>query len=85
LLAVCGFDCKAGFFLKNPDDPWLHAVVYKADVDFKAPRTTRWFDLMDAELLPETAEKSINLCGHVRQKDLILPWLTKSAIDYGQQ
>jgi SAM-dependent methyltransferase len=85
LLAVSGFDCHSGFFLKNPEDPWLHAVVYKSEHEPQDPRTTRWFDLMDLKLLPETAEKSINLCGHVRQKDLILPWLTKSMIDYSQQ
>lgn len=84
LLAVSGFDCKEGFFRKDLDDPWLHAVVYKSDIEPMDPRTTRWFDLLDAELLPETADQSILKCGHVRQQDLILPWLTKSAIDYGQ-
>lgn len=85
LLAVSGFDCEAGFFKKNVEDPWIHAIVYKSDTEPMDPRTTRWFDLIDAKLLPESAEQSILKCGHVRQGDLVLPWLDKSRIDYGQQ
>ncbi len=86
MLAVTGFDCKAGFFLKDLEDPWLHAVVYKADdVRMGNPRTLRWYDLLDMGLLPDSAEESIKKCGHVRQRDLVLPWLNKSFIDYSMQ
>lgn len=77
-LAVSGFDCGAGFFLKDPTDPWLHAVVYKSDHKPMDPRTTRWYDLCDKNLLPDSAVASINKYGYLRQRDLLLPWLDKS-------
>ena len=78
MLAVSGFDCKEGFFKKNPNDQWLHAVVYKSNHEPMNPKTTRWYDLCDRNLLPESAEKSIQKYGYLRQRDLILPWLDKS-------
>lgn len=83
MLAVSGFDCKAGFFKKNIEDPWIHALVYKSDIEPMNPRGIRWYDLAEKGLLPESAEVSINRCGHVRQQDLVLPWLNKSLRDYG--
>lgn len=83
-LAVCGFDCADGFFLKNPDDPWLHAVVYKSDVPPLDPKTTSWYDLCDLNLLPESVAKSATKYGHVRQQDLVLPWVDKSLAWLGQ-
>lgn len=85
MLAVSGFDCKSGFFMKNPEDPWINAVVYKSEHQPMDPRATSYYDLIDLELLPATAERSVNLTGHIRQKDLILPWLNKAFIDYGKQ
>jgi len=78
MLAVAGWDCKAGFFKKELNDNWLHAVVYNSDVEPFDPKTTRWYDLVEAKLLPETADKSINARGFLHQKDLVLPWLNKS-------
>ena len=87
MLALSRFDCKSGFFHKNINDPWISAIVYKDDreLDTLNPRDTRWYDLVDLELLPESAEKGIQKAGHLRQKDLILPWLDKSLIDYSKQ
>jgi len=85
MLAVSGFDCNAGFFKKNFEDPWIHAIVYKSKHKPMSPRTTTWFDLMEKGLLPASAEESINRCGYVRQRDLVLPWLDRSNRDYGQQ
>jgi len=82
MLAVNGFDCKNGFFKKNPEDPWLHAIVYKSEHEPMDPRTTRWIELMEKGLLPYTAEDSINKCGYVRQQDLVLQWINKSNISY---
>jgi len=84
MLAVSGFDCKTGFFKKNIEDPWLHAVVYKSDISPMDPKTTRWIHLMEKELLPRSADNSIVKCGCVRQRDLVLPWLNKSNTDYSQ-
>lgn len=77
-LAVCGWDCRSGFFRKEPNSAWLHAVVYRSDHEPMDPRTTRWYDLMERGLLPESAEASIKRQGYVRQRDLVLPWLDKS-------
>jgi SAM-dependent methyltransferase len=78
MLAITGWDCKAGFFKKDPTDNWLHIVVYKSE---QAPfdlKKTRLYDLVDAKLLPDSADKSILAKGYLDQKDLVLPWLTKS-------
>ncbi len=82
VLAVTGWDCRGGFFRKNPDDPWIHAVVYKSPTGPMDPRTTSWYDLVDAKMLPETADRGIMKYGHLRQRDLVLPWLDKSLMDY---
>jgi SAM-dependent methyltransferase len=85
MLAVAGWDCGAGFFLKRPDDAWVHAAVYKSSHAPMNPKTTTWYDLADKKLLPETAEKSIMKHGYLRQKDLVIPWLDKNLMWLGQQ
>lgn len=84
VLAVSGFDCAGGFFKKSVDDPWLHAAVYKSAHAPRDPRTTSWLDLANSGLLPETAVKSFDRYGHVRQRDLVLPWLDHNLIWYGK-
>lgn len=84
MLAVTGWDCKAGFFKKSPNDPWLHAIAYKSDQAPMDPKTS-WYQLAETGLLPQSAEESINRHGFINQNDLILPWLDKSLTCYGQQ
>lgn len=84
VLAVSGFDCADGFFYKNPDDPWIHAVSYKSQHMPMDPRRTRWYELADKQLLPKSAVDSLNRYGHVKQRDLILPWLDKSLHSYAR-
>jgi SAM-dependent methyltransferase len=78
VLAVSGFDCAGGHFAKSPMDPWIHAAVYKSEQVPMDPRTTRWYDLVDKGLLPDSAVDSISRHGYLRQRDLVLPWLDKS-------
>lgn len=85
MLAMSGWDCKSGFFLKRPTDPWIHAVVYKSNIPPMDPKTTNLFDLSETGLLPETAVKSINAHGEIWQQDLTLPWLDHSLTWYGAQ
>lgn len=83
MLAVTGWDCSAGFFKKSPNDPWLHAAVYKSEhkpLDFK----TSWHELSDLKLIPRTAAESVYRHGAVLQDELILPWLDKSLTWFGQ-
>jgi SAM-dependent methyltransferase len=81
ILAVTGWDCRAGFWRKTPDDAWIHAVVYKSSQDPLPPGST-WYDIAASGLLPQSAEAGINRVGFLRQQDLVLPWLDKSLITY---
>lgn len=85
MLAATGWNCRTGFFKKLPSDPWIHAIVYKSDKEPSDPRTTRWYDLVDNGVLPESAEKSIKTTGFLQQKDLVLPWIDRSIHWFGQQ
>jgi SAM-dependent methyltransferase len=78
VLAQSGFDCKSGYFLKEPTDPWIHAVVYRDEQPLTDPRTTSWWQLADRGLLPESVVNSIRSRGQVQQSDLELPWLDRS-------
>lgn len=84
MLAVNGWDCNSGFFLKNANDTWLHAVVYRSDLEPMNPKMS-WYQLADTGLLPKSATDSINRYGFVNQNDLVLPWLDKNLTWYGQQ
>lgn len=84
VLAVTGFDCANGYFLKRPEDPWLHAVVYPNTVGPQDPASTSWYQLAEQGLLPTSAADSISRHGFLRQRDLVLPWLDKSFMSYAQ-
>lgn len=84
MLAVAGWDCASGFFLKRANEPWLHAVVYRSDLGPQDAKSS-WYQLAETGLLPETAVKSINKYGFLNQHDLVLPWLDKNLYWYGQQ
>lgn len=85
MLAVSGWDCKHGFFLKNPRDPWLHAIVYKSDVGPQDPKKTDWHMLSELGLLPDSADRSVYAHNELRQQDLVLPWLDHSLTSFAQQ
>jgi len=85
MLAVSGWDCRSGFFLKNPADPWLHAIVYKSNISPMDPQTTTWYDLVDHKLLPESADECVMRHGELRQSELLVPWIDKSLMHLGKQ
>ena len=85
MLAVSGWDCKSGFFLKEANDPWLNAVVYKSAKGPLDPRTTTWYDLADLDLLPGSARDCVERHGEVRQNELTLIWLNKALTHMGHQ
>ena len=70
--------------MKNPNDPWIHAVVYKSEHPPMDPRTTRWYDLAEKNLLPESAAESVNRRGFLAQPDLLLPWIDKSLMGFNK-
>jgi SAM-dependent methyltransferase len=84
-LAVTGWDCRAGFFRKDHGNPWVHAVVYKSAVEPQDPATTSWYRLAEQGLLPESAERSVEAHGYLRQQDLVVAWLDKSLQYMGHQ
>lgn len=84
-LAITGWDCKSGFFLKRPTDNWLYAIVYKSEHEPMDFRNTTWYDLSEKQLLPDTADASVRSHGYVRQQDLVLPWIDKSLSSLANQ
>lgn len=83
VLAVSGWDCGAGFFRKEINDPWLHAVVYKSKHKPLDPKKITWYELSDLGLLPDSAVKCINKFGYLKQRELLLPWLDRSLHWFG--
>lgn len=77
MLAVNGFDCRDAYALKQDNDPWLHLAVYKSSIAPMDPATTSWYNLAEKELLHPTVIDSLNRHGHVRQEDIVYPWLDK--------
>ena len=84
MLAVNGFDCRDAYLLKKFQDPWIDIAVYKSNIKPMDPATTSWFDLIDAGLLHPTIVNSINRHGHLRQEEIVMPWLDRENyfIDY---
>lgn len=77
MLAVNGFDCKDAYFLKESEDPWIHAVVYKSGVAPMDPRTTSWYDIAAQGLLNASMENCIKEYGFLIQENMIFGWLDK--------
>lgn len=84
MLAITGWDCRAGFFLKRPSNLWTHAIVYRSEQEPLDPRTTTWHQLSEMKLLPESAEASVYAHGYLRQQDLVVPWIDHSLIMMSQ-
>ena len=85
MLAVNGWDCNSGFFLKRPDDEFIHVIAYKSTHAPMPYSTTTWYELAEKDLLPETAVTSIRRHGTLRQQDLVLSWIDKNLSWMGQQ
>ena len=84
VLAVTGWNCAQGFFRRLIGDPWITAIVYRADHDSLDAQTTRWYDLCELGLLPSSAVASVQRHGYLRQQDLTLPWIDKSLTWFGR-
>jgi hypothetical protein len=78
LLATTGWDCRSGFFRQAPQEPWLHAIVYKSGIAPLTPTEATWYRLSELKLVPESADASIHARGHINQQDLVLPWIDHS-------
>jgi hypothetical protein len=87
MLAVNGFDCRDAYLLKKYNYPWIHMSVYKSDIAPMDPKTTKWLDLADKNLLHPSLLNSISSRGHVRQEEIVMPWLDRENyfIDYISQ
>lgn len=87
MLAVNGFDCRDAYLLKKFNDPWIRIAVYKSNIPPMDPATTSWTDLIDKGLLHPSVVASIVTNGHLRQEDIVYPWLDRENyfIDYVSQ
>lgn len=80
MLASTGWDCGSGFFKQTPSDPWIQAIVYKSEHAPLEPQDTTWHRLAELKLLPASALPSIVAHDHLRQQDLVVPWLDRTLI-----
>lgn len=85
MLAMTGWDCAAGFFRKRIATPWIDLIVYKSTVEPLDPAQTTWYNLAEQNLIPKSAQQSIDRHGFLRQEDLVVPWLDKSLTWLGNQ
>lgn len=77
MLAVNGFDCNDAYLYKRFNDTWLQMAVYKSNIDPMDPEKTSLLDLADKGLLNPSVVESINRYGHIRQEEILYPWLDK--------
>ena len=84
MLAVTGWDCASGFFRKRVGNPWMDLIVYKNNIGPLDISSTTWYNLAEKNLIPKSAQDSVNRYGYVRQEDLVLPWLDKSLTWFGK-
>lgn len=84
MLAVSGFDCRDGHFVKYANDPWIHCVAYKNDIGPLDVKTTSWYKLSDLGLLPKTADECISKYGYLKQELLQTHWLNGQFIDWSK-
>ena len=77
MLAVSGFDCRDAYFKTSEGSTWLHAAVYKTDIEPMDPKTTTWYDLAERGLLNDSVISCINRFGYVKQEEIITSWLDK--------
>jgi SAM-dependent methyltransferase len=78
MLAVNGFDCRDAYFLKEENSPWLHAAVYKSNIEPMDPKKTSWFDLADLNLINDSVIDSLNKFNYVKQEEIVTTWLDKN-------
>lgn len=76
MLAVNGFDCRDAYFYKNMYSNWINLAVYKTTEPMD-PRKTSLFELADQGLLNDSTVASLTTHGHIRQEDIVFPWLDK--------
>ena len=84
MLAVSGFDCNAGHFVKYPNDPWVHCVVYRNDDGPLDPKTTNWYTLAEKKLIPDSAIACVDRYGYVKQEELQTHWLDRQFCNWNQ-
>ena len=73
MLASSGFDCRGGHFKFDERDPWIYAMAYKTEN--KPSAVSNWYQLMDKNLLPVSAEKAIHERGYLMDSDLLVEWV----------
>jgi SAM-dependent methyltransferase len=77
MLAVNGFDCNDAYFLKEENNAWLSAAVYKSNIEPMDPKTTTWYQLAELNLINESMISCLNKYGYIKQEEIVTAWLDK--------
>jgi hypothetical protein len=83
-LAMAGWDCRGGYFLKEVNNRDICAVV-KPMRDWKEsndPYELNMYDLMDRKVLPESTDDMIKAKGYFDETALMLKWMNGMLTDY---
>ena len=83
-LAMAGWDCRGGYFLKEENNRDIFAVV-KPMREWKAPNDPyelNMYDLMDRKVLPESTDDMIKSKGYFDETVLLLKWMNGMLTDY---
>lgn len=86
-LAITGWDCRKGYFLKNFNDRNIYGIV-KPKQDWEEPDDPMDLgpvDLMEREVLPESTDDMIKEKGYFDESALMLTWMNGSITDYNSR
>lgn len=86
-LAMAGWNCKKGYFLKMENNRSIYAIV-KPMQDWKGiddPYSLGPTDLMERDSLPESTHEMIKNNSYFDETSLTLTWINGSVTDYNQR
>jgi len=75
-LASAGFDCRRAHFQMDREHGWIRAAVYRTESEPK--QYNSWYDLKDADLLPECLDAPIHGFNRFQETDLVVEWIDRS-------
>jgi len=86
-LAMTGWDCKKGYFLKQFNDRNIHAIVKPAKdwEEIDNPMDLNHAALVERDVLPECTHDMIKSHGYFDESCLLLAWMNGSLTNYGDR
>ena len=80
LLALNGFDCKDGYFKKNPYEDIIQIVTYKNREPFDYDSS--WYNLLEEGVFTDNMSEIISAKGYLTDDSLVTTWLDGEVYDY---